>query len=422
MIKMKTNFSAALENRKNNDMNKAPLELRFRSKKSPGAKPIKLSNLDFLDEDEKYTKEIKDKKYNPDEIEDIIEDVTIRTPSRKIVEKYRPTPILEKSNYKISPSLISSLRENEVEEEKIIDKIELPILITRDIELGKIVFADENSIIWQSDNDYTKYTVNNNVHKWYVNDYIIEEKIVFDEYETITVYDYEEGINVTFSIVKSKGLVSILGNINIETSYDTSKEILDLTVINDKYNGKQVMIVGNITKLICYYVDGKLQGKYYEFRDDGSIKITAEFNDGRLDGKYIKFYRSGVIKKILYFNDGKLDGKCREYYDDPSILMSQKEKGITHHQSNRKKTFIYKNGKLHGKFKKYYPNGVVMKKGYTSYGIYNGEYTSFFEDGSVKIEGTFKNGEPYGLFNFVDMNKNEEKIIFINGKKHIIKT
>ena len=257
-------------------------------------------------------------------------------------------------------------------------------------------------------------------------DFAVEKEHVVimsvDEYETITVYDYEEGINVTFSIVKSKGLVSILGNINIETSYDTSKEILDLTVINDKYNGKQVMIVGNITKLICYYVDGKLQGKYYEFRDDGSIKITAEFNDGRLDGKYIKFYRSGVIKKILYFNDGKLDGKCREYYDDPSILMSQKEKGITHHQSNRKKTFIYKNGKLHGKFKKYYPNGVVMKKGYTSYGIYNGEYTSFFEDGSVKIEGTFKNGEPYGLFNFVDMNKNEEKIIFINGKKHIIKT
>lgn len=96
------------------------------------------------------------------------------------------------------------------------------------------------------------------------------------------------------------------------------------------------------------YVDGYYQGPYFEFNQQGTIKLsanyqnnklhgpwatyrfsrptaTANYKNGELDGLYVEFDpRNGSLKRETTFKAGKRDGFVR-YYDEAGEVTAEFE-------------------------------------------------------------------------------------------------
>jgi antitoxin component YwqK of YwqJK toxin-antitoxin module len=67
----------------------------------------------------------------------------------------------------------------------------------------------------------------------------------------------------------------------------------------------------DILKILCYYKDNKLHGKYIEFNHNKLINKVSSYNNDILEGEEIQYYehygKTNIRKS--YYKDGKLHGK-----------------------------------------------------------------------------------------------------------------
>jgi len=321
---------------------------------------------------------------------------------------YQPKNKIEIKNV-ISDKLLKNIIENQIEE------IELPVFIKGSEELGKVIFSDPSEIVWQNGNKNIKFKATSDIKRWFINEELIEEKIKENFLEHYTINDYNNGKIISFTILNKDEIYEIYGNISINR---IDKNIILLNILQGKFNGVQKKYVNQKLIIECNFINGILNGKYKEFREDGSKKVVAQYIDGHLEGKCLYFYRSGILKRILHFKNGKLNGKAREYYDDPSLLNEERKQGkIIHHQKNRKKTVNYCNGKLEGKFKYYSSNGTVIKNGYFNCGRYHGMYYEFYDSKDPKLIAFFNEGLLHGPVEKYSDDGSKELIYYFHGKK-----
>ena len=128
----------------------------------------------------------------------------------------------------------------------------------------------------------------------------------------------------------------------------------------------------------------KLEGlHYYKFTGEpftGKItgKKQGSFKDGKRDGPWVEYHDNGQLNIRGIYKDGKRYGSWVGYYDSGQLKFK----------------VSIKDGKRHGSSVGYHKNGLLASKGTYKNGEYDGPWVSYHENGTVddRNTGTFKDG------------------------------
>jgi antitoxin component YwqK of YwqJK toxin-antitoxin module len=64
------------------------------------------------------------------------------------------------------------------------------------------------------------------------------------------------------------------------------------------------------------YKDGKENGLFTEWYENGQMSYEGIYKDGELDGLHIEWYDNGQKLAIRTYKDGKLDGLITKWYEN----------------------------------------------------------------------------------------------------------
>ncbi|HYV93628.1 MAG TPA: tetratricopeptide repeat protein [Chitinophagales bacterium] len=236
------------------------------------------------------------------------------------------------------------------------------------------------------------------------------------------------------------------------------------TYKNDKLDGsyKTYFRNGNID-VESNYTDGKLTGAYVSYFSNGKKYLEAKYVNDQPVGTVKYYYRSGKVREERTFdNNGKPTGSDKKYYEDGTLLSETKfdnsgtEESYTENDDDGKLwlKIISKGGKVSeviyydkkggviiknertrgtcnvtayypdaqlyfkgqlkndqqvGEWKTYYSNGALKEiEHYNDEGDHEGSYKSYFRNGTLEYEYSYKKGKEDGYF----------KSYFQNGKIH----
>ena len=146
------------------------------------------------------------------------------------------------------------------------------------------------------------------------------------------------------------------------------------------------------------FLNDNPKGVFKYYWDNDSIQnITVYSEDGKV-ARTKMFQENGGLLSIGKFVDRKRDSVW--VYYNPFFKLSGKEQ--------------YKVGKKDGKFITFYQNGNALEIKNWRNGLENGTWQQFFEDGQLKLEGTYLNGKMTGSFKAWDPGDPDNPIIIGN--------
>ena len=126
------------------------------------------------------------------------------------------------------------------------------------------------------------------------------------------------------------------------------------------------------------YVGEPYSGPVFKKRGD-VITMTGTLKDGKFDGLYEEFWENGQLRRKETLKDGERDGPYEDY--DENGQLEEKSS--------------YKDGELDGPYEDYY-NGQLLWKGTYKDGEYDGPYESYNRNGQLAVKGTYKDGQKCG--------------------------
>ena len=159
---------------------------------------------------------------------------------------------------------------------------------------------------------------------------------------------------------------------------------------------------------IIQYLEGKKNGLYLEFNKEGYIIKKIDYKNDLIDGSSSEWTRSGILLKKQEYKNGQLDGRTVICYDngflqEESEYKEGKKHGVTVWYSYANKAqgpkavmYTYENGQFEGPQEVYYESGYLKSVKMFSGNKANGSSYDLYEDGSIKSECTYKNGEIKG--------------------------
>ena len=174
---------------------------------------------------------------------------------------------------------------------------------------------------------------------------------------------------------------------------------------NGVRNGEDIDFYGNgNSKIIRYYQNGLLNGKSYEFDEFGRLTSSLEYSNNAKNGKEIKFSNGIVTNENTYLN-GQLNGEAKSYYSNGNLRSNG---NYSRNLRNGQWTWNYENGSK--KLIETYQNGIITDiLGYSRNGGKeremklvngNGNFTQYYDNGKIKVQGELKNYKAYGNWNF----------------------
>lgn len=177
------------------------------------------------------------------------------------------------------------------------------------------------------------------------------------------------------------------------------------------------------------FAEGKADGEWKYYREDGSLSRIENFKGGRKHGVTISYYQKGHKQIEEYYENGLLSGPSRswKYYNKDYLEYDRNYLRDTLHGLSREfhsngniyQELEYHMGIPHG-FQKtydgqgrliykstfdmavktgmwtYYTNGQLASEAEFSNGVMNGDYKEYYEDGKPKLNGQYKKGEKSG--------------------------
>lgn len=193
------------------------------------------------------------------------------------------------------------------------------------------------------------------------------------------------------------------------------------------------------------YVDGELNGENRVFYDNGKQKVVAIYKDDNLDGEYLYYSKNGALLQKKYFKNGKLHGMFKSFHNVGEELIESEAEYINGNLEDKYKEYFptgklrseitFKNGKAEGQETKYYLNGVLEMDLNSKNGFVDGYYKLFHSNGSPKEVGQTSEGNYIGHWQTFYSNGNlksdfnndakgqtdgEYKYYDIDGKLHYI--
>ena len=116
--------------------------------------------------------------------------------------------------------------------------------------------------------------------------------------------------------------------------------------------------------------------------------------DENFTGQVIKKYKNGQVKSIENFKNGKLNGEFKEFFEDGSLFQV----GTFKNGEMKSIRVFYENGNLKfeqnlkdrkGRYKGYYPNGMLEVEGEVFQGDEIGLWKYYNEEGKLSSEVTY---------------------------------
>lgn len=148
------------------------------------------------------------------------------------------------------------------------------------------------------------------------------------------------------------------------------------------YNGKYEEHEYN--KLICEgaYKEGRKNGVFKMYSDEGRLKEEKSYKDGKLDGAHKTYYTTGKVERERNYRMGKQDGKELSYDFDGTLRMDH----------------TYKDGKQVGKQFTFMKGTYELHETvyYNENGQKDGDYSSIFIFGLPHVLGHYKNDQKDG--------------------------
>ncbi|MBA6152281.1 energy transducer TonB [Gelidibacter maritimus] len=164
-------------------------------------------------------------------------------------------------------------------------------------------------------------------------------------------------------------------------------------------------------------------GSFKEFFEDGQFKTEGQYKNKKKDGVWKSYHPNGQLSKVYtyvdgkrsreytaFFKDGKMSGETKkinneyltkEYYEDGTIFYERilpdgfykeyLENGDLKIESN------YVDGELSGIWKQYYNAGELEWIVHYKNGYREGDYQNFYTNGQIKLEGRFRKDKKDGV-------------------------
>lgn len=222
--------------------------------------------------------------------------------------------------------------------------------------------------------------------------YILKNKVIAKEF----LNEKGEVVSVTGEL--PNGLIKqydIDGKLVSENNYNAGK----LEGVNKSFysDGKTVATVKN-------YKNGVLEGKFFEYYENGNKKTESNYKDGILNGTLKKYSISGTLLSSAQYADGKLEGLYKEYF-------------VT---GKPKKEIEYYNGLKEGFCKEYSADGILKEQYNYSQDKLEGDSHIYYEDGSINEIRKYKNNKLNGDTKIYSNNNSEIPLYvdtYVNGKK-----
>lgn len=170
------------------------------------------------------------------------------------------------------------------------------------------------------------------------------------------------------------------------------------------YNGRYEEHVYNKLKCEGAYKDGRKDGTFKWYDDEGRVKEEKSYKGGKLDGAHKTYYPTGAVEREVNYHDGKQDGKELSYDFDGTL----------------RRDHTYKDGKQVGKQFTFLKGTYELYETayYNEYGQKDGDYSSVFTFGLPHVLGHYKNGQKDGQW--IEIAESGDTLVietYVNGKE-----
>lgn len=150
--------------------------------------------------------------------------------------------------------------------------------------------------------------------------------------------------------------------------------------------------------------DGKKEGLYREWRDDGKLVIECNFVNDKKEGPFRLW---DIFVEEGNYTNGKKNGVCKTFSKDGTLLLGECAylDGELHGYCREwDREELFERGRIVGKILKWHSNGVLK----SSISVKKGACTKYFDNGNLHSEfNTNDNGNYEGeLVEWYDDGKN----------------
>ena len=162
-----------------------------------------------------------------------------------------------------------------------------------------------------------------------------------------------------------------------------SEEYTDIySYKNGELDGLNVVYYKNNIKEIGHWKDGKQNGLFQMYTEDGILIDSGTFKNGERDGVTKQFYNdTGKLRVSANYKNGVLEGEFKAYYPN----------------GNLQGEVNYVNGEMNGDFKEYHENKKIRLSGSYKNSLQEGEWKFYLEDGTLESIINYKDGELHGI-------------------------
>ena len=123
----------------------------------------------------------------------------------------------------------------------------------------------------------------------------------------------------------------------------------------------------------AYQIDENFTGQIVKKYKDGQVKSIENFKNGKLNGEFKEFFENGSLFQIGTFKNGDMKN-IKVFYENGKLKFEQNLK-------NRK-----------GKYRGYYPNGKLEVEGEVFQGDEIGLWKYYNEEGNL-LKTEYKNNQ-----------------------------
>jgi antitoxin component YwqK of YwqJK toxin-antitoxin module len=156
------------------------------------------------------------------------------------------------------------------------------------------------------------------------------------------------------------------------------------------------------------YKDGKREKPWNFYFNNGQVEQTGEYVKGKPSGEWKKYFQDGNLNRDEFYDNGKENGIMTEYARDSTIIakgnyVDGKKDGVWNFNNNGYiATGKFLEDREDGLWKQYTADKRVIFEGSFVDGQENGEHTYYFEDGRVKEKQQWRIGLREGTWKKYD--------------------
>jgi len=174
--------------------------------------------------------------------------------------------------------------------------------------------------------------------------------------------------------------------------------------------------------------DGQKQGLWIKRYENDTIKYRGTFKDDRPIGLFKRYYEDGSLQALIDYT-GRGKANARIFYPEDSVLMARGN----YYNEKRDSTWLfyteqgnlaarenYKNGVKHGLTTIYFEDGSISEKVHFKNGQKDGVLEQYFQDGQPKLKATIRDGVRYEG-EYTSYYPDGTKLLngsYVDGKRH----